>query len=69
MSIKRYALSLDECRYGPTVFQAILLVQKPFKCQITPRSEGRAKMIQAQFEAAKGTFQQFEGRIISLTEE
>ncbi|CAL1714344.1 unnamed protein product [Somion occarium] len=49
--------------------EAILLVQKPFKCQITPRSEGRAKMIQAQFEAAKGTFQQFEGRIISLTEE
>ncbi|CAL1706615.1 unnamed protein product [Somion occarium] len=38
----------------------ILLIPKPFKCGIQPRSEAKAEMIRAQFKAAHSVFELFE---------
>jgi len=40
--------------------QGILTAPKPFKCSITPRSQGRADIIEREFTDAIGTFLRFE---------
>ncbi|KAK7686214.1 hypothetical protein QCA50_010434 [Cerrena zonata] len=48
--------------------EAVLLVQKPFKCEITPRNTAKIEVIRADFERAKEVFEPFEKQIITLSD-
>ncbi|KAI0082001.1 cytochrome P450 [Panus rudis PR-1116 ss-1] len=44
----------------------VLIMPKPFKCQITPRSETRAELIRTEFAEAKATFSCFEHDLVTM---